>query len=164
LTRPIPETATETSPETSSRSFEPKEDSYSTAYTTHTKKEAAHITTQQKSDVCENSSTDFLAFQKEVLDIIGQKVGLPMLEQLVRISSVERIRYHLQEWHIHKQNQTKGGAGYFITVILNDIEPLTPEKRQQQYYSSNQKPQRDNFEQREYTDEEFEKFYANLVE
>lgn len=104
---------------------------------------------------------DSLTLQKEIKRITGCQVPVKKVGELLTISSLERIKYHLANWHIHKQHQKSEGAGWFFTVVEHDIEPekmkigFTGEKRKV--------PQRDNFGQREYTREYLESFYDNLT-
>lgn len=113
---------------------------------------------EAKIPVCE----DYISgLKSQIRDITGFNMSEKKLKELLIASSLERIIYHLEHWHIHKQNQKRQGAGYFITVIENDIEPIEPQK---QLYNQNKIPQRDNFDQRDYTDEELEKYYANLTQ
>ncbi len=114
---------------------------------------------EEQTPVCEQT-VSLEQLQQEIKATIGETLVLERLKKLVHTCSIERIRYHLEHWHIHRLNQTKKGAGYFITVVENDIPPVAPEKKS--YATTDRKPQRDNFDQREYTDEELEKFYANL--
>jgi hypothetical protein len=116
---------------------------------------------EEQTPVCE-TSVSLHVLQQEIQDTIGETIGVDRLKKLMYSSSVDRLRYHLAHWPIHKLNQVKPGAGYFITVIENDIEPVVPPPKQYPQQTGQQKPQRDNFEQRDYTDEELESFYANL--
>jgi hypothetical protein len=102
--------------------------------------------------------------QKAISETIGENFGLHQLKLLVRTKGQQKIQYHLAHWHIHRQRQTKSAAGYFNYVVINDMEPVLPEKKP--YYQGNQVntiPQRDNFEQRDYSDDFLESFYANLT-
>lgn len=127
---------------------------------THT---APEEKSEEQNPVCEPpaSTRELKELQKTIKEIIGETVGLPKLKELVHSSGIERIQHHLAHWHIHRQNQTKKGAGYFIRVVENDIPPQEPERKQ--YQTGNTIPQRDNFEQRQYTDEELERFYVDLT-
>lgn len=106
--------------------------------------------------VNQNISLDELRMEAE--KVIGEKLWKSHFEIAMRNISIDKFRWHLGNWHIHKLNANKAGA-YFIQVLANDIEPVKPQK---QTYNQNKIPQRDNFDQREYTDEEIEKFYADL--
>lgn len=94
--------------------------------------------------------------QKEIRKVTEQQLSIKKISELLTVSSLERIKFHLDNWHIHKQHQKSEGAGWFITVIENDI---TPEKKKAGFTGEKEKiPHRDNFEQREYTREQCQKW------
>ena len=66
---------------------------------------------------------DSHTLQEEIKKITGYKVPLKKVRELLTNSSVDRIKYHLASWHIHKQHQKSEGAGWFFTVIEHDIAP-----------------------------------------
>jgi hypothetical protein len=101
--------------------------------------------------------------QKDIQTVIGETIVIPRLARLVQSSSLERIRYHLEHWPIHKLNQVRPGAGYFLTVVENDIPPVAPPQKPL-YINTGKVSQRDNFEQRDYSDEFLESFYVDLAE
>lgn len=114
----------------------------------------------ENKNMCVDNHSYLENLQKEIKNVIGEKIGITKLKEILRTVSIERLSYHLENWNIHKNNQVKSGAGYFITVVVNDIEPRETEKK---IYNQNKVPQRDAFEQREYSDEYLESFYANLT-
>jgi hypothetical protein len=115
----------------------------------------------QPPPVAQPTSVSLEQLQQDIQAVIGEEINVMRLARLIQTASLERIRYHLEHWHIHKLNQTRPGAGYFLTVVENDIPPVAPEKKPSG--TASKKPQRDNFDQRTYSDEELEKFYANLT-
>lgn len=99
--------------------------------------------------------------QREIKKVTGQQLSIKKISELLTASSLERIKFHLENWHIHKQYQKSESAGWLITVIEKDIEP---EKKKAGRTGEKEKvPQRDNFEQREYTREYLESFYTDLT-
>jgi hypothetical protein len=142
-----------------------KTDLTRTAITTHTVPQTPMAKPKEKPvhNACKPLSLQEL--QKAISETIGENFGLHQLKLLVRTKGQQKIQYHLAHWHIHRQRQTKSAAGYFNYVVINDMEPVLPEKKP--YYQGNQVntiPQRDNFEQRDYSDEFLESFYANLTD
>lgn len=107
----------------------------------------------------EKNTVDLQHLQWHIQNIIGETIFIGRLKKLVQTAGVERISYHLKHWHIHKLHVTKSVAGYFLTVVENDIPPQALPKQQ---YHTGKIPQRDNFEQHVYTDEELERVYADL--
>lgn len=104
---------------------------------------------------------DSIPLQEEIKQVTGYQIPVEKARELLLTSSLERIKYHLANWHIHKKHQKSEGAGWFFTVIKNDIEP---EKRKTDAIGNGKVLQRDNFEQREYSKEYLESFYADLTE
>jgi hypothetical protein len=106
---------------------------------------------------------DLTQLQQDIEETIGETIVVERIKKLVHSSSLERIRFHLEHWPIHQLNQRMPGAGYFLTVVENDIPPVAPPEKKP-YQATTQPSQRDMFEQREYSDEFLESFYANLTE
>jgi hypothetical protein len=97
--------------------------------------------------------------QDRIKEVTGSTIQISMVKELIGCSSPERINYHLDNWDIHKLYQRYEGAGWFISVIRNDIQPM----KKTEFAPYGQKvSQLDNFTQREYTDEEYEGFYFDL--
>lgn len=103
----------------------------------------------------------FRNLQQRIQNITGYNISDKKLKELIAKESVDNIQYHLNNWHVHKQYQKTEGAGWFITIVENNIKP---EEYRKTKYNQNKIPHCDNFDQREYTDEELEKYYANLNE
>lgn len=106
---------------------------------------------------------DPINLQKEIKKVTGHKIAIKKIEELLTSSTVDRILHHLDNWHIHKEHQKSEGAGWFITVVENDI---TPEKKRAGGTGKEKGKvlQRDNFEQRSYTRDYLESFYDDLTE
>lgn len=62
--------------------------------------------------------------QTQIKNVIGYELTETKIKKLLVRATLEHIQYHLDQWNIHKQNQVKPGAGYFITVVENDVVPL----------------------------------------
>jgi hypothetical protein len=118
--------------------------------------------TNKTNPVCEKT-VSLEQLQKDIQTVIGETIVIPRLERLVHTTSLDDIKYHLQHWDIHRQNQVRPGAGYFLTVVENDIPPVAPPQKPL-YSNTGKVSQRDNFEQRDYSEEFLESFYVNLAE
>lgn len=91
--------------------------------------------------------------EKEIELITGHQIPKKKIIELISQSSIEQIRYHLSNWHIHKEHQKNEGAGWFFTVVSHNIQPIKKNVLN-----------RDNFEQREYSDEFYESCYTNFID
>lgn len=92
----------------------------------------------------------------DIKNILGEKIGEQKVKDLVKKQGIEKINTYLQNWDKYKEHATSTQASFFIHCIEND-RPVPPTAKQ-----IAKKPQYANFEQREYKEEDFDKYCANL--
>lgn len=91
---------------------------------------------------------------------LGENISQKAVKEIISQYGIDTVNQYLNIWDKYKPFAKRGQAAYFIYCIQHQIPAPTPS--QVNTYNQNKIPQRDNFDQREYTDEEYESFYANL--
>jgi hypothetical protein len=135
--------------------------------------QAALTTIYEQSQTAHSPAQDFV---EHVIKKLYSDGNMPYILKMGLTHEEIRSRLHqLKPAHVEraltKSKQATNKELYFakallsaiVELALNDlpIDPTAPPPPRPQYQSL---PQRDNFEQREYSDEELERFYVNLTE
>lgn len=88
----------------------------------------------------------------EIEKMLGEKISQKTVNDLIKQSDSETISYYIANWDKYRNHAKKGQAAYFIYCVQNNV-PLPSSKQSKQSHT--------NFDQREYQEDEFEKYYAN---
>jgi hypothetical protein len=115
-----------------------------TENTTHTEKKL----------VCEK----FNSLSEEIKNTLGEEIGEKKLKELIKNKGFDTIYEYLEKWDEYKHHARTTQVNWFIHCIENRRQVPTVINK------PTHTPQYANFEQREYPEEYYEKFYANLKE
>jgi hypothetical protein len=95
---------------------------------------------------------------QDIILVLGEKITDDKLTKLVKFQGEEKIREYLSKWDLYKEH-ADSQTGYFInSVEINRPAPAPKPK----LMPATKLPQYMDFEQREYNEDDMEKFYANL--
>lgn len=92
----------------------------------------------------------------EISSTLSESISEKKVKSLVDTYGIEKIRSYLESWDKFKNHAKQSQASYFIYAIENDLPTPAPIQKKKD------KPDYANFEQRDYQEDEFEKYYANL--
>lgn len=113
-----------------------------------------------------NTTTEVVVIEElktKIESIIQSPISYKSITNLLSHSDKDRINYYLENWHKFSNTNMKNVTGFFIKCIKEnwDIpkENLDLNRKGQKNY---QIPQHHNFEQREYSDEEFDNFFVKF--
>lgn len=74
-----------------------------------------------------------------------------LLDRLVKEKGYETVKKYIDNWHKFKHQSIKNILGFFIVAVTQEFDIPTSQDN-------------NSFEQREYTEEELNKLYANYIE
>jgi hypothetical protein len=94
---------------------------------------------------------------QKICEAVGE-VSKKAIFELLKKNDPDIIEKYIADWDKYKPYVTKSAYGYFKKCVECQI----PAQEQKTKCIESKKPQYANFEQREYTEEDFEKYYAKL--
>lgn len=105
-----------------------------------------------------NTHTDLKTLCVEIQKVLTEKISQKKIQELINAVGLDTLKQYIDTWDKYRPFARQGQAAYFIHCVQHQIPAPTP----QAITYSNKTPQFSNFEQREYSDDDYEKFYANL--
>jgi DNA-binding transcriptional regulator GbsR (MarR family) len=122
-----------------------------------TNKELNKVITKLNNKHTEQKAEEIKTLCVDAENILHEKISPSRMQELVKNNSIAKIKDYLARWDKFKHNAKQSQSSYFIYCIENDLqEPKQFKPTVNKDYS--------NFEQREYEEADYEKFYANLRE
>jgi hypothetical protein len=114
--------------------------------------EFSHTQTKNSKSLCVELSS-------KIENALNEKISQKKIQELINATSLEVVTQYIDNWDKYKPFARQSQASYFIHCIQHNIPVPTPKTTTQNNCTV---PQYANFEQREYSEEYYEKFYANL--
>lgn len=106
----------------------------------------------------DKTMSDPIILKEKIQKTINATISLKCVKDLLAISSPSNIVHYLNNWDKFLNSNIKNVSGFFVKCVKENWD-LPKELK---IKSQNEVPQHHNFEQRTYSDEEFESFYANI--
>lgn len=106
-----------------------------------------------------NTHTDLKNLCVEIEATLGEKISQKKVQELINLAGIETVQKYIDTWDKYKAFARQGQASYFIYCIQHQIPVPTPQATP---YQNSNIPQYANFEQRRYSEEDYERFYDNL--
>ena len=98
-------------------------------------------------------SLDILTLQEEFKNKTNVEIKYEALERLVKEKSYAVVKRYIDNWEKFKHQNIKNILGFFIVAVTQEYDIPTQ-----------QKANRSNFDQRQYSEEELNKLYINYAE
>jgi hypothetical protein len=106
-----------------------------------------------------NYNTDVEKIQSDILSKIKAKISKPSIIKMLKEKGEDLIYYYLDNWSKFDGISMNSVAGYFTSAVLNEYD-FPKEQEGTRNTPSNMA----NFEQREYTAEDFEEYYYKVTD
>lgn len=112
--------------------------------------------TKETHTVNSNNSQDTKELCVEINNILGEKLTQKTIQGLINSTSLDVVKQYMSNWDKYKPFAKTTQSAYFIHCIQNNIPVPTVNTTSQTTATYA------NFEQREYEESDYEKFYANV--
>ena len=99
-------------------------------------------------------SIDIIALQQEFKEKTKIDIKYEVLEKLVTSKGYDIVEKYINNWDKFKHQTIKNILGFFIVAVMQEFDIPVEQKGKATYVD---------FEQRNYTEEELNKVYANFL-
>lgn len=105
---------------------------------------------------------DAMEVKHKIESTIQAEITLSKTKELIDKKGIEKIMYYLSNWHKFKMQKIDNITGFFISAVIYDY-PVPKSENLALKMRYNELPlNMTNFDQRQYTEEEYEEFYTKF--
>jgi len=109
------------------------------------------------------SAKEIKSIKDKVDAKLGSKISKSALSSLVKKHGKEKVEYYLNNWNKFESTSKRNAVGFFINAVNGEWDFPKQEKQQTQYAQQGKPVQMTNYQQREYSEEDFQEMYDNLI-
>lgn len=104
-----------------------------------------------------NTHPDIKTLCVDIQNILGTELSQKTIKDLIKKYTLDKVKHYMDDWDKYRDFADGGQDAFFIHCIQNDRKVPTQKKK-----SATTPLPHQNFEQREFVEDEYDKFYANL--
>jgi ERCC4-related helicase len=98
----------------------------------------------------------------EIQKNLGEKISEKKVQELIDMKGVETIQKYLSKWDKFRSHTKSTQASHFIYAVENELQEPQTQQNKVHMTSNGRTPNYANFDQREWTEEELEKYYVTV--
>lgn len=103
----------------------------------------------------EQISLDIIQLQEEFKSKTKVEINYDLIDRLVKEKGYATVKKYIDNWDKFKHQTIKNVLGFFIVAVTQEFDIPTEQNQQKSY---------NNYEQRNYTEEELQRLYINYIE